>query len=136
MISGVNHITFSIRNLEESLDFYHNLLGFSLIAKWPKGAYLLAGNMWIALVIDEKLREKALEEYSHIAFTVSEEDFEILSKKIIDSGTEIFQKNKTEGASLYFIDPNGHKLEIHASNLETRIRSAKEAPWNGLEFFI
>ena len=34
------------------------------------------------------------------------------------------------------VDPDGHKLEIHASDLETRLRSAKEQPWEGLEFFI
>ena len=39
------------------------------------------------------------------------------------------------GASLYFLDPNGHKLEIHASDLEARLLSARERPWEGLELF-
>jgi hypothetical protein len=37
---------------------------------------------------------------------------------------------------LYFIDPNGHKLEIHASDWETRIKTAKANPWAEFEFFL
>ena len=45
------------------------------------------------------------------------------------------QQNWTEGESLYFLDPDGHKLEIHASDLAARLRSARERPWAGLELF-
>jgi catechol 2,3-dioxygenase-like lactoylglutathione lyase family enzyme len=135
MIQGINHITLSIRDVEESFAFYVQVLGFSPVARWPTGAYLLAGETWLALVLDEHVRESALPEYTHVAFTVSDEDWEHLSQRIKQSGAEIWQDNWTEGASLYFVDPNGHKLEIHASDLETRIRTAKESPWEGLEFF-
>ncbi len=136
MINGVNHITFSVRDLEKSFDFYTQVLGFKPVAKWPKGAYLLAGDAWIALILDQRVRETSLPEYSHIGFTVSQEDFEAMSDRIKHSGAEIWQDNRSEGASLYFVDPNGHKLEIHASDLETRIRTAKEKPWAELEFFV
>jgi catechol 2,3-dioxygenase-like lactoylglutathione lyase family enzyme len=136
MITGVNHITLSVKDAAESFAFYTQVLGFHPVAKWPRGAYLLAGDMWLALVLDEHVRERALPEYTHIAFTVSSEDFESLSVRIKQSGGEIWQENRTEGASLYFVDPNGHKLEIHASDLETRIRTAKEDPWEGLEFSV
>jgi catechol 2,3-dioxygenase-like lactoylglutathione lyase family enzyme len=136
MITGVNHITLSAKDVEESFAFYTQVLGFRPVAKWSRGAYLLAGDMWLALVLDERVRERALPEYTHIAFTVPSEDFEHLSTRIKQSGAEIWQENWTEGASLYFVDPNGHKLEIHASDLRTRIRTAKENPWEGLEFFV
>ena len=48
MINGVNHITFAVKDLKESIKFYKDLLGLKLVAHWDKGAYLLAGNMWIA----------------------------------------------------------------------------------------
>ncbi len=136
MITGVNHITLSVKDIEESFDFYTRVLGFRPVAKWPRGAYLLAGEIWIALVLDEHARESILPEYTHIAFSVSSEDFEVLSARIKQSGAKIWQENSTEGASLYFLEPNGYKLEIHASDLETRIRTAKENPWEGLEFFV
>jgi catechol 2,3-dioxygenase-like lactoylglutathione lyase family enzyme len=136
MITGVNHITLSVKDVEASLAFYSQTLGFRTLARWPKGAYLLAGDLWIALVLDQRLRAAALPEYTHIAFTVAQADFAALSRRIVDAGAPIWQPNQTEGDSLYFLDPNGHKLEIHASNLEARLRSAKTSPWEGLEFFV
>ncbi|WP_413172422.1 VOC family protein [Anabaena azotica] len=136
MITGINHITLSVRNLEESISFYTNVLDFRLLAKWTKGAYLSAGDIWLALILDQKVRASPLPEYTHIGLTVSIEDFPILSQRIQQSGTKIWQDNKSEGDSLYFLDPNDHKLEIHASDLETRIKTAKESPWEGLEFFV
>jgi len=135
MITGVNHLTLSINNVEESFTFYTNVLGFRPVAKWPKGAYLLAGETWVALVLDDRTRQNSLPEYTHLAFTVSPEDFDPLSQRIKGSGAKIWQENRSEGASLYFLDPNGHKLEIHASDLKTRLKTAKASPWEGLEFF-
>ena len=49
MITGINHITLSIRDVGESFAFYTEVLGFKPVARWPKGAYLLAGELWEAL---------------------------------------------------------------------------------------
>ncbi len=135
MIKGINHITLSIKDVQESFNFYVQVLGFRPVARWTTGAYLLAGDTWIAIVLDEHVRERALPEYTHVAFTVSDEDWQSLSQRIRQSGAEIWQDNWSEGASLYFLDPNGHKLEIHVSDLETRIRTTKEDPWDDIEFF-
>lgn len=135
MIQGINHITLSVRDIEQSFSFYTAVLGMKPLAKWPKGAYLLAGDMWLALVVDEDARKRPLSEYSHIAFTVSPEDFTQMSQQIIQNNTILWQENKTEGDSLYFLDPTGHKLEIHASDLITRLQTAQERPWPGLKFF-
>ncbi|MBC8520715.1 MAG: VOC family protein [Methanomicrobia archaeon] len=135
----VNHITLSVKDVEESFAFYTQVLGFRPVAKWQEGAYLLAGDMRIILVLDKHARETIVPEgssiplhrpkYTHIAFTVSAPYFEPLNKRIKFSGAEILQNNWTEGTSLYFVDPNGHKLEIHASDPETRIGAAKETLW-------
>ncbi len=136
MIRGINHLTLSIRDVDRSWNFYREVLGFRPVARWPKGAYFLAGDLWVALVLDERTRSAALPEYTHVAFTVTQEDFAAQSRRIQDAGTRIWQENWTEGDSLYFLDPDGHKLEIHASDLDARLRSAKEKPWAGLEFFV
>jgi len=136
MIIGINHITLSVKDVAESFGFYTQILCFKPVAKWPKGAYLLAGDLWICLFLDQNIRESKLPEYTHIAFTISEKDFNTMSERIKKSGADIWQENRTEGDSLYFVDPNGHKLEIHASDLETRLKISKENPWDGLEFFI
>ena len=135
MITGINHVTLSIKDVQESFDFYVNVLGFKPVAKWSTGTYLLAGDVWIALTLDPHLRIAMLPEYTHIAFSVALENFEALSIKIKNSKAKIWQENRTEGASLYFVDPNGHKLEIHASDLTARLENLKTHPWEKIEFF-
>jgi catechol 2,3-dioxygenase-like lactoylglutathione lyase family enzyme len=135
-ISGINHVTLAVRDLEESFCFYRDILGFQPLAKWKQGAYFLAGDLWFCLIEDEKVNNSPRDDYSHLAFSVSESDFDALSDRIKNSQAQIWHENRSEGASLYFKDPNHHKLEIHASNLPTRLKTIKEKPWDGLEFFV
>jgi catechol 2,3-dioxygenase-like lactoylglutathione lyase family enzyme len=76
-----------------------------------------------------------LPEYTHIAFAVAEHDFAPLAARIKAAGATIFQENTSEGHSLYFLDPDGHKLEIHVGDLASRLRAARAQPWPGLEMF-
>jgi catechol 2,3-dioxygenase-like lactoylglutathione lyase family enzyme len=134
MITGISHVTLSVGKLARSYRFYVEVLGCKPIARWPKGAYLTAGNVWIALVVDRHTRSGALPEYTHIAFRLPARAFDAFATRIRASGAEIFQENVTEGRSLYFLDPDGHKLEIHVGDLKSRLASAKKAPWKRLRF--
>jgi len=126
MINGINHITFAIKDLERSITFYVNLLGLKLVGEWNKGAYLLAGNQWIALNVDEdRLKEPRLD-YTHVAFNVLSSDFNSLKGKLEKAGVEAFKENTSEGESFYFLDPDGHKLELHYNTLEDRLKWMKE----------
>jgi catechol 2,3-dioxygenase-like lactoylglutathione lyase family enzyme len=136
MITGVNHLTLAVRDIEESFTFYHDVLGFTPIQKNPISAYLLAGEMWIALTLDAHARQEALPEYTHIAFTVAPADFDALKARLMQAGVQEWQTNQTEGASYYFVDPNGHKLEIHASDLATRIATAKQTWGDAVHWFV
>jgi catechol 2,3-dioxygenase-like lactoylglutathione lyase family enzyme len=135
MITGINHVTLSVKSVDESFAFYTRTLGLTPVARWPKGAYLLAGDLWLALVLDTEVRPGPLPEYTHLAFSVPQQDFKTLSDRVRASGATIWQDNWTEGDSLYFLDPNGHKLEIHTSNLARRLQAARQDPWEGLELF-
>jgi hypothetical protein len=69
---------------------------------------------------------------------VSPENFERTTKKISDSGAFIFKENSSPGDSLYFLDPDGHKLEIHVGDWRKRIETKKAIPgnWKNIEFFV
>jgi hypothetical protein len=41
------------------------------------------------------------------------------------AGDKIFKESFSEGDSLYFLDPDGHKLEIHVGNWQSRIEAKK-----------
>lgn len=138
MIIGINHITLSVTNLEKSLQFYREILGAKPLCQWHQGAYLELGGVWLCLNLKIEFAPNLHPDYTHIAWNVLVEDFDALAAKIIASNAKIFQQNESEGKSLYFCDPDGHKLEIHIGSWQSRIASKKNdhKNWRNVEFFV
>ena len=44
MITGLNHITLAVKDIEESFSFYRTVMGFIPLCKWEGSAYFLVGN--------------------------------------------------------------------------------------------
>jgi catechol 2,3-dioxygenase-like lactoylglutathione lyase family enzyme len=119
-ITGLNHITLAVHDLEGSIAFYRDLLGCKLRAHWPDGAYLEAGTLWLCLSRDDAAEPGARADYTHLAFSVDATDFAALGDRI-RAACPIWKENRSEGDSLYFLDPDGHKLELHIGSLATRL---------------
>lgn len=132
MLSGLNHLTIAVSNLTRSFDFYVHQLGFTPHAKWAKGAYLSLGNLWLCLSLDEVDNKH---DYTHYAFTISELDIVHFRKKLHTAGIEEWKDNKSEGESIYFLDPDGHRLEVHSGGLESRLQACKDKPYEGMIFY-
>src|SRR5688572_29327321 len=58
-ISGLNHLTLSVANLDRSLAFYSGLLGLAIRWRGPAAAYLETETLWLALVVDADVRRGA-----------------------------------------------------------------------------
>ena len=69
---GLNHLTIAVSNIENSLHFYIDLLGFHGHVKWETGAYLSLGDLWFCLSLDKPAIGM---DYSHIAFGVVPKSF-------------------------------------------------------------
>jgi catechol 2,3-dioxygenase-like lactoylglutathione lyase family enzyme len=129
MISGINHITFSVRHLSSSIEFYRDLLGMRLHVYWETGAYLTAGEAWLCLSVGESHPAK---DYTHVAFTLSEAKRVELHAKLAEVGVEEWKRNTSEGNSIYLLDPDGHRLELHCGTLATRLAELETSPYKGL----
>src|SRR5262249_23983946 len=121
MITGLNHVTLAVADLGRSIGFYSDLLGFVVRMGSASSAYLEAGTLWLALVQDPAVRRTPLPEYTHIAFTVVEAEFTTLSERLIQAGVSCWQASE-RADSFYFLDPDGHKLELHSGDLRRRLR--------------
>lgn len=117
MITSVNHITLAASDLTRSISFYRDVLGGDLRAEWASGAYLSLGSVWLCLELSADITPRG--DDTHIAFTA--DDFDALVARV-RAAAPLWKSNTSEGASLYFSDPDGHKLEIHDGDLESRLR--------------
>ena len=74
MITRLNHLNLSVSNLENSFIFYTQKLNCQPLAKWKRGAYLLAGDLWLCLSLNSNTNtnSKISLDYTHYAFSVSQ----------------------------------------------------------------
>lgn len=72
------------------------------------------------------------QDYSHLALDLAADDFAAFTEKLRDAGVREWQQNSSEGHSVYFLDPDGNKLEAHSGSLQTRLNSLKDNPYSGL----
>lgn len=135
MLSGLNHLTLAVLDLERSLNFYSSLLGFRVRASWNLGAYLSLGDLWLCLSLDSNRSSKPGSDYTHYAFNISQDNFSIFSERLRDHGVVEWKKNRSEGNSVYFLDSDGHKLEAHVGDLDSRIAQCRVRPYDAMHFF-
>ena len=133
-VTGLNHITLAVADVPRSLVFYRDVLGFKPRAVWDEGAYLEVGTLWLCLSKDKNVRLAPHPDYTHFAFGVSDADYPHLRARIT-ANAAIWKDNQSEGASTYFLDPDGHKIEIHVGSLETRLDYYRSYPDKGVELF-
>lgn len=133
-VSGINHVTLAVSHVARSLAFYRDVLGCTVRASWADGAYVEAGTLWLCLLHDEAARTTPHPDYTHLAFSVSEADYAALSARLV-AACVIWKTDRSEGASIYFLDPDGHKLEIHLGTLETRLAHYRAEPGKGVTVF-
>ena len=119
-INGLNHLTLAVSDLDRSVVFYSELLGFSIRMRGRSSAYLEAGALWLALVVDTNVRQGPLKEYSHVAFSVPALEVPVLAARLTSAGVLCWQEAET-AESFYFVDPDGHKLELHSGDLRSRL---------------
>ena len=140
MITRMNHMSFTVSNLERSVDFYQNTLGLELKGQWTRGpefsskvtgiqgaslkiAFMGASNCVVELIeyaapAGAKIDTRTCNVGSaHVCFNV--DDFDVMLKRALAGGaklagerTIIPEGNNAGKAVVYFEDPDGNTIEF------------------------
>ena len=112
-LNHVNHVVYLVRDLNRSMEFYHDFLGIKQIASQVDNPNIL----WLQLPSGVMLHLIETEhapcpEESHIAFEV--EDFEAAQDAVKAKGLEIARTGvRNDGQRFLFTkDPDGNRVEL------------------------
>lgn len=133
-VTGLSHLTLAVTDLQRSIRFYRDLLGCELRAIWDGGAYLEAGPLWLCLLVDGQAKSYIRGDYTHYAFSVEPAGFDELAARI-RSCADLWKVDVSEGASLYFLDPDAHRLELHVGSLNSRLDHYRSQPNSRVRIF-
>lgn len=124
-IKGICHFGLSVADLDESVEFYSEVLGLEMTERRQKDAFFRIGDADVFALIqypggaarfDAEMRPKNFgKAFTHFGLTAESAEAvfkfqDYLKEQEVRIVKEAYER--WDGASLYFLDPNGYTLEF------------------------
>ena len=119
-VTGLDHVAIEVKDLDASARWYVNHLGFKhyKVNEWGEyPRFLIAGTTGLALFPDAGTghSHQGTMVVNHIAFRVSMDHLKAARTHLEEHGLKVAFQDHHYFHSIYFSDPDGHKLELTAA---------------------
>ena len=117
-IAQIDHVAIAVADVERSIDWYCDVLEMERrYLEWgTEPAMVCAGETCIALFALEGAAEappgRGAVAMRHLAFRVDRDGFERAQEELAERGIQFDFMDHETAHSIYFADPDGHRLEI------------------------
>lgn len=128
-VRGVHHLALVCRDVEETIRFYQEWLGFPLVELVENRDYAGSSHFFFDLGnrnllgffdfpgLDSPPWQETVGAVQHLAISIGREQFVAAKQKFDDAGVEYLGPDRGADDSLYLRDPNGVGLELYCEEL-------------------
>jgi glyoxylase I family protein len=128
-MGGVHHLALICRDVEETIKFYQDLLGFPLVELVENRDYAGSSHFFFDIGNrnllgffdfpghDHPAFSETIGGVQHLALSTTPEAFAAARKRLEAAGVEYIGPDRGIDDSMYFRDPNGVGIELYAEDL-------------------
>ena len=128
-VQGVHHIALISKNVEETIQFYQEFLGFPLVELVENRDYAGSSHFFFDIGNRNLLGffdfpghqhppfEETIGGVQHLAISISPAQFDAAKKKLDEAGVDYLGPDRGVEESMYFRDPNGVNVELYREEL-------------------
>jgi glyoxylase I family protein len=128
-VRGIHHLALICRDVEETIRFYQDLLGFPLVELVENRDYAGSSHFFFDIGDrnllgffdfpghDHPPFSETIGAVQHLAISISAEQFAAARGKLDAAGIDYLGPDRGADDSLYFRDPNGVGLELYCEEL-------------------
>ena len=128
-VQGVHHLALICRDVEETIQFYQEFLGFPLVELVENRDYAGSSHFFFDIGDrnllgffdfpghDHPAFTETIGGVQHLAISISPEQYDAARKKLDEAGVAYLGPDRGVEESMYFRDPNGVGLELYREEL-------------------
>ena len=128
-VQGVHHLALICKDVEETIQFYQEFLGFPLVELVENRDYAGSSHFFFDIGNRNLLgffdfpghehppNQETIGGVQHLAISISPEQYAAAKKKLDDAGVDYLGPDRGVEESMYFRDPNGVNLELYREEL-------------------
>ena len=111
--TSMDHVNMTVKNLEESVEFYKKLFGFEIKKEQPEHKSKIIGNDNIKLCLYEDPEMKPEGAIAHFGFHI--ENFDEIMETCKSLGVQVYYDGPVQferSRSIYICDTSGYDIEL------------------------